>query len=68
MGQTDADGRFELRSPPHGEGVVPGRYKVTLQQYTGSPPLPARYGNVALTPLRIEVPKEGLVGWQLVVE
>jgi hypothetical protein len=68
MGQTDAEGHFMLQSPPHGDGVAPGRYKVTLQQYTGSPQLPARYGNVAQTPLRIEVPEAGLDGWQLVVE
>jgi hypothetical protein len=33
VGQTDADGSFHLTTPPHGDGAVPGHYKVTVTSY-----------------------------------
>src|SRR5262245_30361209 len=35
VAQTDEDGSFRITTPPHGEGAVPGRYKVTVTSYTG---------------------------------
>src|SRR5262245_29648872 len=35
VGQTDEDGSFRLTTPPHGDGAVPGHYKVTVTSYTG---------------------------------
>ena len=54
------DGSFDMRSYPHGQGVPPGKYKVTL-----SPELANRigrpdYGKVEKTTLSIEVPDAGV--------
>jgi hypothetical protein len=62
-GETDADGAFTLQTPPHGAGVVPGHYKVTVQHYHSS--IPARYGNPARTPLHVEVTEAGLTDWKI---
>ncbi len=64
VGQTEADGSFHLTTPPHGEGAVPGKYKVTVTSYTGKG-VPASYGNPRDTPLRIEIPAGGLENWDL---
>ncbi len=62
-GQTDDSGAFTLQTPPHGAGAVPGRYKVTIQQYHSL--IPARYGNPAETPETIVVPDAGLSNWEI---
>jgi hypothetical protein len=59
-GQLQDDGTFTVRTFPHGDGIPPGKYRVTL-----SPDLAARagvpqYGDVAKTPWVIEVPEAGL--------
>jgi hypothetical protein len=59
-GQLQLDGTFTARSFPHGEGMPPGKYKVTL-----SPDLAGRigapqYGDATKTPWSIEVPDTGL--------
>jgi hypothetical protein len=54
------DGSFTMRTYPHGEGVPPGKYKVTL-----APELAGRvgrpdYGKADRTPLSIDVPDAGV--------
>ncbi len=54
------DGSFVIKTYPFGDGVPPGKYKVTL-----APELAARierpkYGNVEETPWAIDVPTSGL--------
>jgi hypothetical protein len=56
------DGSFTMRTFPFGDGVAPGRYKVTL-----SPELAGRVGKPDLgypekTPWSVEVPDRGLTG------
>lgn len=63
VGQTEEDGSITFQTPPHGSGVVPGHYKVTVQQYSSG--IPAQYGNAVKTPLRVEVPQAGLPDWTL---
>lgn len=62
-GQTDSDGNFRITTPPHGEGAVPGHYKVTVAGYSGN--LPRQYADPVKTPLTIEIPAEGLSDWKL---
>ena len=56
-GQTTADGSFTLQTYPHGDGVMPGFYKVTCTVF-GGVALPQKYRNATQTPLTAEV-KEG---------
>ena len=61
-GQLQTDGTFTARTFPHGDGIPPGQYKVTL-----SPDLAARagvphYGDAAKTPWSVDVPDAGLAG------
>lgn len=58
-GQLQLDGTFTARTFPHGDGIQPGQYKVTL-----SPDLAARVGHprlaeVAKTPWALDVPGTG---------
>jgi hypothetical protein len=58
--QLAADGSFIMRTYPHGQGVPPGAYKVTL-----SPDLAGRvgrpeYGDPKKTPLSLDVPDGGV--------
>jgi len=54
------DGSFTMRTYPFGDGVPPGKYKVTFSpELAGRIKLPD-YGNVAKTPLEITVPDEGI--------
>ena len=59
-GQLQLDGTFTAKTFPHGEGIPPGKYKVTL-----SPDLAGRagvpnYGVVTKTPWSVDVPETGL--------
>ncbi len=59
-GQLQLDGSFTMKTYPHGEGVPPGAYKVTL-----APELAGRirrpdYGKAEKTPLRLDVPDGGV--------
>jgi hypothetical protein len=61
-GQLQTDGTFTGRTFPHGDGIPPGKYRVTL-----SPDLAARagvphYGDAAKTPWWVEIPDAGLAG------
>lgn len=62
------DGSFAMKTFPFGEGVSPGRYKVTL-----APELATRigrpdYSQPDTTPWSIDVPESGLAGQQFEVE
>jgi hypothetical protein len=62
-GQTDADGHFQISTPPHGDGAVPGHYRVTVTAYSGN--VPRQYADPVKTPLTVEIPAEGLSDWML---
>lgn len=62
-GETGEDGSFTLQTPSHGLGVVPGHYKVTIQQYHSG--IPTKYGNPERSPLKVEVPPAGLSDWTI---
>jgi hypothetical protein len=64
VAQTEEDGSFKLTTPPHGDGAVPGHYKVTVTSYTGKG-IPPTYADPAKTPLRVEIPPAGLENWDL---
>jgi hypothetical protein len=59
MGQTDSDGSFMIQTPPYGSGATPGHYIVTVLAYGSNPALPAKYGNPALTPFKLQVSEKG---------
>lgn len=63
VGQTDDEGRFQITTPPHGEGAVPGTYKVTVTSYGGD--VPRRYTDPKSSPLSVEIPSAGLADWRL---
>ena len=54
------DGSFTIKTFPYGDGVPPGRYKVTLApQLAGRIQLP-HYADPTRTPLSIDVPDSGV--------
>ncbi len=57
-GQTDKDGSFTLETYPHGQGVMPGFYRVTCIVF-GGVAVPQKYRNAMNTPLIIEVSDQG---------
>ena len=57
-GQTAEDGSFTLQTYPHGDGVMPGYYRVTCITF-GGVPVPQKYRNAMQTPLIIEVKQPG---------
>jgi hypothetical protein len=58
--QLAMDGAFALRTYPYGDGVPPGSYKVTLSpDLANRIRLPA-YADPAKTPLKLEVPDDGV--------
>ncbi len=54
------EGEFKMRTYPHGDGVVPGKYKVVLSLGMGSPPELAKYSSAKTSTLELDVPEEGL--------
>ena len=59
-GEIKPDGRFEMTTVKPGDGVLPGRYKVTircLKDYAApdSLTIPKKYADVSTTPLEVEV-------------
>lgn len=54
------DGSFTVKTYPFGEGVPPGRYKVTLSPELASRLKKAQYGVVEKTPWTIEVTDQGV--------
>ncbi|HKB38881.1 MAG TPA: hypothetical protein VKD72_20730 [Gemmataceae bacterium] len=63
-GQTDENGAFRITTPPHGEGAVPGFYRVMVTAYVGQG-VPPSYSDPSKTPLRVEIPPSGLENWEL---
>jgi len=65
-GTVGADGSFVLRTEPHGEGAVPGDYKVLITWYGADPrdpeqhvsKLPAKYADPANPVLKATVKAE----------
>lgn len=56
----ELDGSFSMKTFPFGDGVPPGKYKVTLSpELAGRIKLP-KYGDPAKSPLELVVPEEGL--------
>jgi len=61
-------GAFTMRTHPHGDGVVPGKYKVVLSLGMGSPRELAKYSSADTSTLEVTVPPEGLPDLQLKLE
>jgi hypothetical protein len=65
--ETDNDGNFALETYPHGDGAMPGHYKVTCIT-EGKNELPKKYSLMTKTPLVIEVPAEGNAGLEITLK
>jgi hypothetical protein len=57
--QTGNDGSFRLQTLPHGDGALPGIYRITLVAYPGRQPFPVKYTRSDKTSLIVEIPPEG---------
>jgi hypothetical protein len=58
--QVGDDGAFRLQTPPHGEGAMPGSYRVTVTGYPGQKlSFPSKYTRLDQTTLLVEIPPEG---------
>lgn len=64
-GLLQTDGSFKLRTFPHGDGVIPGSYKVIFTLGGGVTKDLALLTNEAKTPLTVEIPPEGKQGWTI---
>ncbi|MEX1224555.1 MAG: hypothetical protein WEA31_08415 [Pirellulales bacterium] len=72
-GQIEAGGTYRLSTFSHGDGALPGEYRVAINSFVGTPPLeeidggndvretriPLKYGNPATSGLQASVPTEG---------
>ncbi len=54
------DGSFTMETYPKGNGVAPGAYKVTLELGRRSDKALDKFRKVDTTPLKFDVPEEGL--------
>jgi hypothetical protein len=59
-GQLQLDGTFTAKTFPHGEGIPPGKYKVTLSPDLASRAGVPKYGKLDTTPWSVTVPDSGL--------
>lgn len=59
------DGSFTIRTYPHGEGAMPGKYRIYLQLGPGTKPDLALFTDVTKSPLLVDVPEAGLKGYHL---
>jgi hypothetical protein len=59
-GQLQLDGTFTAKTFPHGEGIPPGKYKVTLSPDLAARAGAPRYGDATKTPWAVDVPDGGL--------
>lgn len=63
------DGSFTMSTFPYGEGVAPGKYKVSLAPELASRIKKPEYGKPSTTPwAEVEVPAGGIQGLQLEVK
>lgn len=67
-GQLQLDGSFTIRTFPFGDGVPPGRYKVTLVPELASRIGHPEYGQLESTPWQISVPEGGLTDQKFEVQ
>ena len=67
-GQLHLDGSFTIRTFPFGDGVPPGRYKVTLVPELASRIGHPEYGQLESTPWQITVPEGGLTDQKFEVQ
>ena len=58
--QLQLDGSFTIKTFPFGDGVPPGKYKVTLAPELASRIKMPKYSDPAKTPWSVEVPDAGL--------
>ncbi len=63
QGMIGPKGEFKLNTYPHGDGVMPGKYKV-LVQFGGGKAF-EHYSNVETTPLEVDVPNSGLTDYEI---
>ena len=63
QGMINPDGGFKLNTYPHGDGVMPGKYKV-LVQFNGRKAF-EHYGSAETTPLEVAVPDSGLTDYEI---
>ena len=54
------DGSFKMATYPFGEGVSPGKYKVTVSAELANRVKKPQFGRVDKTPWSIEVPESGV--------
>lgn len=59
-GLLQLDGSFALRTYPHGDGAMPGKYRLYLQLGHGTKPELAAFTDVTRSPLMVIVPDAGL--------
>lgn len=62
------DGSFAMKMFPHGDGVPPGKYKVTLAPELASRIGKPMYGDPGKTPWTVDVPDSGLTDHTLEVK
>ncbi len=58
--QLQLDGSFTIKTFPFGDGIPPGKYKVTLAPELASRIKMPKYADPAKTPWSVEVPDAGL--------
>jgi hypothetical protein len=63
QGMINRDGTFKLNTYPHGDGVMPGKYKV-LVQFDGGRAF-EHYAAANTTPLEVDVPDGGLTNHEI---
>jgi hypothetical protein len=59
--QLGEDGSFTMRTYPHGDGVPPGAYKVTLSPELANRIKMSAYSDPAKTPWKLDVPDGGIL-------
>lgn len=64
-GLLQLDGSFALRTYPHGDGAMPGKYRLYLQLGQGTKPELAGFTDVTRSPLTVVIPDAGLQGYQI---
>jgi hypothetical protein len=62
------DGSFTMKTFPFGDGVPPGKYKVTLAPELATRVKKPKYGKSEETPWSVEVPESGLTDLELEVK
>lgn len=66
--QLRAGGAFTAATYPYGEGVIPGKYKVTLSPDLAGRAKHPECADPAKTPLTIDVPESGVTDAKLTLE